>query len=38
MLTVYLNGVPAVLAASYPVAGSVTDTTIGPIGSWKLGV
>ena len=38
MFTVYLNGVPAVLGASYPVAGSVTDATVGSIDSWKLGV
>jgi hypothetical protein len=38
VFTVYLNPVPAVLGASYPVAGSVTDATVGSIDSWKLGV
>ena len=38
VFTVYLNPVPAVLGASYPVAESVTDATVGSIDSWKLGV
>jgi hypothetical protein len=35
MFTVYLNGVPKVLGASYPVAGNVTDSNAGSIGAWR---